>query len=80
MAYSRCGLTKISFVRHENDVFIKYSIPIAVLVAVRIFAEEVNTEFTVMPSSLICSAFCIDLPTASSSRTIRRSGGPHVDR
>ncbi len=71
---------KIAFVRHENDVFIKYSIPLALLVAVRIFAEEVNTEFTVMPRSLICSTFCIDLPTASSTRIIRRSGAPHVDR
>ncbi len=67
MAHSRCGLTntlyrgaKISFVRHENDLFIKYSIPLALLVAVRIFVEEVNTEFTVMPRSLIYSAFCID--------------------
>ncbi len=37
----------ISFVRHVNDLFMKYNIPIALLGAVRILAEGVNAEFTV---------------------------------
>ncbi len=44
---------KISIVRHVNDLFMKYSIPLALLAAVRTFAESVNFEFTVMLRSLI---------------------------
>ncbi len=69
MAYSRCALTNailrgkhISFIRHVNVLFIKYSIVLVLLAAVRTFAEGVNAEFTVMPRPLICSYFCIDSP------------------
>ncbi len=31
----------------------KYNIPLALLAAIRTLAERVNTEFTVMPMSLI---------------------------
>ncbi len=34
----------ISFVRHVNDLLIKYSIPLALFAAVRTFADEVNAE------------------------------------
>ncbi len=85
MAYSICGLTnalyrgtKISFVRLVNGIFMKYSIPLALLAAVGTFTEGVNAEFTVMSWSLIRSYFCIDLPPASSDRTQRRSGGPRI--
>ncbi len=44
------------------------------MAAVRTFAKGVNTEFTVMPMSLICSHFCKGLPSASSVRAIRKSG------
>ncbi len=54
MAYSRSGLnnalyrgTKISFVRHVNDLFMKYSIPVALFAEVGTFAEGVNIEFIV---------------------------------
>ncbi len=56
----RCGFTntlyrgtKIPFVRHVNDLFMKYSIPLALFAAARTFADGVNTEFTVIPRSLI---------------------------
>ncbi len=61
--------TKISFVRYVNDLFMKYSIPQALLAAERPFAEGVYVEFTVMPKSLICSHFFISLPSASSGGT-----------
>ncbi len=61
--YSRCDLTnalyrgtKISFDRHANDLFMKYSIPLALLAAVRTFADGVNAEFTVIPRSRISSS------------------------
>ncbi len=60
--------------------FIKHSIPLALLAAVRTFAEGVNAEFTVMPRSLICSHFCNNLTLASSDRAIRRPGVPPLDR
>ncbi len=73
MAYSRCGLTNplyrgtnISFVRHVNDLFMKYSILLALLAVLRTLADEVNAEFTVIPRSLIFSHFVISLPSASS--------------
>ncbi len=87
MAYSRCGLTnalhrgtKISFVRHVNDLFLKYSIPLALFAVVRTFADGVNAEFTVIHRSVICEHFLISLPSASSERTRRWSGGPPIDR
>ncbi len=59
MAYSRCGLTntvyrgtKVSFVRHVNDLFMKYSFPLALFATVRIITDGVNAEFTVIPRSL----------------------------
>ncbi len=71
MAYSRCGSTKalhrgaeISFGRHLNDLFMKYSIPLAFLAAVRTLIEGGNAELKVMPRSLICSHFFNDLPVA----------------
>ncbi len=70
----------ISFVRHVNDLFMKYSIPLDLLAAVRAFAEGVNVVFTVMPRSLICSHFVIRLTSVSSDRTRRWSGGPPSDR
>ncbi len=45
MAYSRWG-RKIAFVRHVNDLFMKYSIPLALSAVVRAFADGVNAEFT----------------------------------
>ncbi len=48
-----CGGTEIFFVSHMNDLFMKYSIPLALLAAIRTFAEGVKAEFTIMPSSLI---------------------------
>ncbi len=81
MAYLRFGVTKAlyigmktSLVRQVNDIFMKYNIPLALLAAVRILAEAVNAEFTVMLRSLICSHFCNDLPSGFSNRAIRRSG------
>ncbi len=41
--------TKVSFVRQENDLFMKYNIPLALLAATRTFAEGVNAAFTEMP-------------------------------
>ncbi len=58
----------------------KYSIPLALFAAVRTFANGVNAEFTVIPRSLICPHFVINLPSASSERTRRLSGGPPIDR
>ncbi len=65
MAYSRCDLTnaqyrgtKISFVRRVNDLFVKYSIPLALLAAVRTFAEGVNADFTVM-QEVISASICL---------------------
>ncbi len=53
LAHSRCGLTntlyigtKISFIRDVNDLFMKYSIPLALFAAVRKFADGVSIEFT----------------------------------
>ncbi len=67
MAYSRYGLTdalyrgtNISFVTHVNYIFMKYSISLSILVALRTFTEGVNAECTVMPKSLKYSHFCID--------------------
>ncbi len=63
----RCGLTnaphrgtRISFVRHANDLFMKRSISLALLAAVRTLTAGVNTEFTVKPRSLIYSHSWID--------------------
>ncbi len=55
---------KISFVRHVNDLYMKYSIPLALFAAVKTFADGVNVEFTVIPRSLICSHFVICSPFA----------------
>ncbi len=73
MTYSKCGLTnamyidtKISFVRHVNDLFMNYSILLALFAAARTFADGLNADFTVMPRSLV-----IRLPSASSERTRR---------
>ncbi len=59
MAYSRCGLpnalyrgTQISSVRHVNDLFMKYNIPLALLAAVSTFAEGVNVSLSVYLLSL----------------------------
>ncbi len=78
MSYSRCGLTnalyrgtKIPFVRHVNDLFMKCSIPQALLAAVRTFADGVNVEFTVIPRSLICSHFVISLPALNGMSHLR---------
>ncbi len=78
MAYSRCGVTnalfrdtKISFVRHVNDLVMKYSILLALFAAVRTFAEGVNAKFTVIHRSFIYSHFLISSPFASSERTRR---------
>ncbi len=78
MAYSRLGVinalykgTKFSFVRHVNVLFMKYSIPLALLAVVRAFADGVNAEFTVIVRSLICLHFVISSPFASSERTRR---------
>ncbi len=80
-SYQRAYIgAKISFVRHENDLLMKYSITVALLAAVRTFAEVVNAEFTVLPRSLFCSHFCIDLPSVSLDRTIRISGVPPIER
>ncbi len=54
--------TKLTFVRHVNDRFMKDSIPLTLLAAVRTFADGVNAEFTVIPRSLICSHFVINSP------------------
>ncbi len=61
MAYSRCGLTnaqyrgtKISFVRHVNDLLTQYSIPLPLFAAVRTLADGVNAEFTVILRSFVC--------------------------
>ncbi len=62
-----------------GDLFMKYNIPLALLAAIRTLAERVNTEFTVMPMSLLCSHFCKDLPSASSDRAIRRPGETPID-
>ncbi len=56
--------TEISFGRHLNDLFMKYSIPLAFLAAVRTLTEGGNAELTVMPRSLSCSYFFNDLPAA----------------
>ncbi len=56
--------TKISFVKHVNDLLVKYSIYLALLTPFKTLAEEVNAEFTVMPRSIFCS----DLPSASLDR------------
>ncbi len=87
MTYSRCGRiktlyrgAKFSFVRHVNDLFMKYKIRLALLVADRTLAEGVNVEFTVKPRPLICSHFCSDLPSTSSDRDLRWSGEPPIDR
>ncbi len=47
----------ISFVRHVNDLLIKYSIPLALFAAVRTFADGVNAEFTVTPKVIDLFAF-----------------------
>ncbi len=64
MAYLRCGLTnalyrgtKISFVKHVNDLFMRYSVPLTLFAAVKTFADGVTAAFTVIPRSLICSHF-----------------------
>ncbi len=72
--------TKIAFVRHVNDRFMKYNIPLALLAAVRTLAEGVNAEFAAMLMPLICSHFLNHLPPASSDRAIRRSGEPPFDK
>ncbi len=74
------GGTQISFVWHVNDLFMKYSIPQYLLASVRTFPKGVNAELTVLPRSLICSHFCIELPSAPSDRIRRWSGGPPFDR
>ncbi len=38
-------------VRRVNNLFMKYSIPLALFAAVRTFADGVNAEFTVIPRS-----------------------------
>ncbi len=69
MAHSRCGLTNALYTGTcESDLFMKNSIPLASLVAVRVLAEGVNAEFSVEPGSLTCSHFCIELHSASSQR------------
>ncbi len=52
MAYSRCGPTnalyrgmKIFFVSHLSDLFMKYSIPLALLAAVRTVVEGCYDSF-----------------------------------
>ncbi len=85
MAYSRWGLTNplyrgrhISFVRLVNDLLIKYSISLALVAAVRTFADGVNAGFTVIPRLLICSHFVICSPFASPESTRRSSGWPPI--
>ncbi len=58
----------------------KYNILQALSAVAMTLAEGVNVEFTVMPRSLICWPFCIDLKSAFSDRDRRRSGGPIIDR
>ncbi len=67
MMYSRWGLTnalyrgrKISFVRHLNDLLMKYSIPLALFAAVRTFADGVNA---VLHQKVIYMPDKGDLPT-----------------
>ncbi len=79
VAPKHCIEVRNFFVRHVSDRFKKYNIPLGLLVAVRTLAEGVNAEFTVMPRSLISAHFCNNLPSASSDRTIRRSGVPPID-
>ncbi len=74
------GVWKISFVSHVNELLIKYSIPLALLAAVRTFADGVNAEFTVIPRLLICSHYVICSPFTSSKTTRRCSGWPPIDR
>ncbi len=87
MAYSRCGLTnelygstKISFVRHASNPFKKYSIPLALLTAVRALAEGLKSEFTIMKRSLIRSNLWINSLSFSSDRARRNPEGPPIDR
>ncbi len=55
---------------HKKTVyFMNYSIPLALLAAVRTLAMGLN-ELTVVLRSLICSHFCIYLPSASSDREV----------
>ncbi len=62
-------------VRHATQLFMMYSIPLALLVAVRTFADGVNAAFTVIPRSSICSHFVFSLPPASSPKARRWLGG-----
>ncbi len=59
------------FIRHVNDLFMKYSIPLDLFAAVRTLTDGLNAEFTVIPRSLICSHFVISSPFTFSERTRR---------
>ncbi len=58
--------------RHEKNLLMKYSTPLALLAPLMTFSEGKNA---VMPRSWICSHFCIDSPSAFSKRTRQRSAG-----
>ncbi len=84
--YSKCGLTnelyrrmRISFVRRQNGLVMRYNIPLALLAAVRKFAEGVDAEFTTIPRPLIRSYFCFDSPPSFSGRVKRKLGEPPID-
>ncbi len=85
MAYSRCGLinalyrgTLISFVGHISGRFMKYSIaPIGDSKDIRGGGKSC---FHSDAQVIDLRAFCIDLPSASSNRVRRKSGGPSIDR
>ncbi len=65
---------------HVDNLLMKYNIPQALLTTVMTLAEGVDAEFRGMLRSLICSQFCSDLPSASSDKARRRSGGPPIER
>ncbi len=67
--------THVFFVRHATQLFMKYSIPLALLAAVRTFADGVNAAFTVIPRSSNCSHFVFSLAPASSAKTWPWLGG-----
>ncbi len=63
-------VTKVVFVRHVNVLFMNYFI----------FLGGVNVEFIPMTRSLIFSHVWNDIPSASSNRSILRSGAPPTNR
>ncbi len=71
---------KTSFVRQVNDLFIKRSIPFASLDAVRILAEGLNTDFMIMPKSLICWKIWINSLSPCSDIAKRKLGRTPTER